>query len=307
MGLFWRASLVAYSLLAVVLVACARTGDTEPQAQKAMVVTTIYPLQFFASEIGGDSVQVINLVPPGVEAHDWEPAPQDIARIDKARLFVYNGAGFEPWAERVLANTKSSGLLVVNTSRGILAGEGSQEVQQGLNPHFWLDPVLGQYQAQLIAEALIRTDPANDAAYQTRYLELQAKLKALDAAFQKGLSTCQRRVIITSHDFFAYVARRYNLEAIPIAGLSPDQEPSPTNMADLARLARTLDVKYIFFETLVSPALAQVLAREVGAQTLVFNPLEGLTQEELSDGLNYFSVMETNLYNLRLAMGCGIP
>jgi len=286
------------------------------------VVASFYPLYEFAQQVAGERAVVSSLVPPGVEPHDWEPAPQDVARVEKARVFVYNGAGFEPWADRLLANLGSSRPAVVVATDGIellradLPGHdrdrGSAGQPPGVvarasardDPHVWLDPLLAQREVEAIRAALAKADPDNAASYTENARVFTERLRALDQRYQRGLAGCARREIVASHASFAYPAKRYRLTEVPIMGLSPESEPSPAQLAQIVRFARRHDVKFIFFETLVSPKLAQTLAREVRAQTLVLNPVEGVTREDQAAGRGYVELMEDNLRNLRTALGC---
>lgn len=283
---------------------------------KTRVVATIYPLAFFAQQVGGSAAEVIGLVPAGVEAHEWEPSPRDMGAIEKASVFVYNGAGFEPWAERVRGIVKPDRPVMVDASAGLELlkaleqqrgpGRGGRPAQEAaaFDPHVWLDPVLAQAQALRIQEGLAKGDPAHGSVYQENVRRLLQRLRDLDEQFRAGLAQCQKRTFFTAHAAFGYMAQRYSLEMESITGLTPEASPSPARLGELTRLARERGMQYIFFETLTSPEVARTLAREIGAQTLVLNPIEGLTQEEAQSGHDYFTLMEANLANLRKALQC---
>jgi zinc transport system substrate-binding protein len=265
------------------------------------VITSFYPLAFFTQQIGGDLVDVQTLVSPGIEPHDFEPTPQDIARIQKAKLFIYNGAGLETWAPRLTAELPAE--KKVNPSAKIeLIQTNKQPVLY--DPHVWINPHLATQQVDTIAAALLQVDPSHKEIYQKNATALKTKLGNLDGQFHQGLEHCQRRTIVTSHDAFKYLAQEYHLNVISISGLSPDEEPTPQKLAEISNLVKAQQIKFIFFETLVSPKLAQTIAQETGAQTLSFNPLEGLTTEEIAHGQDYFSVQEQNLKHLRQALDC---
>lgn len=266
-----------------------------------LVVASFYPLYEFARQVAGDRAEVVFLVPTGVEPHDWEPSPQDVARLRQAAAFVYNGAGLEPWAETLVKALGDPGPVLVNATAGValLPAEGP-----GPDPHAWLDPVLAQAQVEAIRAGLAKADPDNAERYAGNARAYRERLAALHAAFERGLGWCARREIVVSHAAFAYLARRYGLTMVPVTGLAPEAEPSPAHLAALVRFARRHKVEYIFFETLVSPKLAETLAREVGARTLVLNPIEGLMPEEASAGKDYVALMEQNLENLRTALAC---
>ncbi len=265
------------------------------RASKIPVVTSIYPLFFFAQEIGGDKVNLINLTPPGLEPHDYEPTARDLATIEQSRLLILSG-GFEPWADKIRANLKEKSvrILVAGENLGI----------QSADPHVWLSPTLAKAEAERIADTLTQIDPQNEAYYQTNSQNLHQELDVLEAAYRQSLANCARRDFITSHAAFGHLAQAYGLNQIPIAGLSPDEEPSPKQLAEITNLARSRRVNYIFFESLTSPKLSETLASEIGAQILVLDPLEGLSEKAIMEGKTYFTVMQDNLANLKIALQC---
>lgn len=278
------------------------TGCVQPLQQnsvKIKMVTTFYPLYEFSQRIGGDRVEVSILVPAGVEPHEWEPGPRDIIKIQSAQIFIYNGAGFEPWVEDMLKGIDSERLIVVDFSKG---AELLKEEGEAHDPHIWLDPVFVKNQVDLIEEALIKSDTENEKYYKANAQTLREELTKLDEEIRKELSSTKKKDFIASHSAFSYFAKRYGLKQIAIAGLSPEAEPSPAKIAEIVKIAKENEVKYIFFETLVSPRLSEVIAKEVGAKTLVLNPIEGLSQDEIDKGKTYFTVMLDNLKNLKLAM-----
>jgi zinc transport system substrate-binding protein len=286
------------------------SGSSAQSAKKIEVVTSFYPLYELASTIGGDKIEVSNLVPPGSEPHDYEPSPQDIIRLNNAQLVVLNGAGFESWSGNVVPDLQSKGVTVVELSKSIgelLQGTPESEAtSQGsaTDPHFWLDPVLYQQEARFMGQTLGQIDPSNKDYYAVNAENFANKLQKVADNYQTGLSACPLHSIVTSHAAFGYLAKRYGLTVAAISGLSPDSEPSPRKIAELTDLVKQSGIKYIFTETLLSPKIADTLASEANVQTLVFNPLEGLTKAEMAAGEDYISVMERNLQQLRLALGC---
>lgn len=257
------------------------------------VYTTFYPLYDFTKKIAGDKARVENVVPAGVEPHDFEPAPRDVAGIYHADVFIFLGEPMDPWAKKLERELRSKGVVVVEAGKGLIKEN---------DPHIWLDPILAKEISRRIYAALVEADEGNRSYYEKNLLELEQRFDKLDMEYKETLSRVKRKDIVISHAFLGYLADRYGLNQIPIKGLSPQEEPSPREMAELAELCRKKGVKYIFFETLVSPKLAETLAREVGAETLVLNPLGGLTPEEIKAGEDYFSVMEKNLINLKRAL-----
>jgi zinc transport system substrate-binding protein len=285
--------------LPLLLSACGGGGSGKP-----VVLTSFYPLSFFAAQIAGDRMEVRNLVPAGAEPHDWEPKPKDVADIGKAAVLIYNGAGLEHWIDSVLDAAKSDKRVDIVATDGLTLlppPPGGRDEDLTNDPHVWLDPMLAKEVARTIADGLIAADPAGKATYEQNLAALVANLDGLDTRFRDGLRMCDRREIITSHAAFGYLARRYGLEQIAVEGLSPDSEPTPARIAAVTETARERKATHIFFETLVNPQVAETIAREVGAQTLVLDPIEGVQDERTQ---TYFTVMDENLANLRTALGC---
>ncbi len=288
--------------LAAAALALAACNQSPPAAAKPLAVTSFYPLYEFTRLVAGEHAEVVSLIPPGVEPHDWEPSPQDLKRLRRARVFVYNGAGLEPWVGKLLRDGAMKDAVVVRASEGLplIVPQGGGPP----DPHVWLDPALAQSMVRAIRDGLAKADPAHSGAFSENAKALLQRLQSLDDAFARGLKDCARREVVVSHSAFAYLGQRYGLTVVPVMGLAPESEPSPAQLAAIVKFARQKKVKYIFLEPLVSPKLAETLAREVGARTLVFNPIEGITPEEQAAGKGYVALMEENLKNLRTALEC---
>jgi zinc transport system substrate-binding protein len=263
------------------------------------VVASFYPLYEFASRIGGAHAEVRSLVPPGAEPHDYEPSARDIAALSGVRLLIYNGAGFEPWVDRLLPALPPSVVRVKATAGLPLATIGGAP-----DPHVWLDPVLAQRQADAILRGFDRADPARRAVYQESAAALRDELEALHQRYTATLARCQSRTFVTAHAAFGYLARRYGLTMIAVGGLSREVEPSPARLKQVVLLVRRHGARAIYFDAAASPKVAQTIAREVGVQTRVLNPLERLPPEGQRRGAGYLEVMDENLRQLAQGLGC---
>jgi zinc transport system substrate-binding protein len=296
-----RVLLAAVLIFAVAAGCGARASAGGFEDGKLNVVTAFYPLQFLSERIGGDKVRVTNLTKPGAEPHDVELNPRQVADVADAGLAVHL-AGFQPAVDTAVAQEAKGRAFDVASVVDLLPyADKSRESEGGSkDPHVWLDPVRYSTIAGKLGDRLAEADPANAASYRSRAAELQNQLQDLDAAYAKSLATCRRHELVTSHSAFNYLATRYHLTQVGITGISPEAEPSPQRLADVAKTARATGTTTIFFETLVSPKVAETIAREVGATTAVLDPLEGLT-DSTSD---YFSVMRSNLTALTTALGC---
>lgn len=299
---------VAVIISAVVILTGKKNQDvpTSTVTTGIKVATSFYPLAEFAKQVGQERMEIINIVPAGAEPHDFEPSPQDIVKIYSTKLFIYNGSGFDPWAKKIIPELEKRGIVVINMTQRFDLLENIDREEEGgrYDPHIWLDPVLAKKEVEIIRDAIKSIDPAGSTTYNSNAQRYLAKLSELDKKYKTGLASCSIRDVVASHAAFGYLAKRYNLNVVSIASLSPEEEPSPRKIVEISKFARKNNINYIFFETLVSPKLAETIANEIGAKTLVFNPIEGLTQKELADGKNYLSIMEENLGNLRQALIC---
>lgn len=272
---------------------------------KLNVAASFYPLAHIVAEIGGQHVSVKNILPPGAEPHDYEPSPQQFVELGKSNLFIFNGGHFEPWASTWEKGASTKPERVLNMVDELARRQNSL-IKKGdeVDPHVWLDPVIYKQEIEIIRDVLIEIDPENTSAYQANANQLIDSVNELDQRFREGLRECAKHEVIVSHDAFGYLAEQYGFSIIPIAGISPDEEPSPRDIARIADIAREKGLEYVFFETTVNPRLSETIAREVGATTLVLNPLENLTADEVQSGEHYHTIMEKNLVNLRKALAC---
>src|SRR5262245_22182316 len=269
----------------LILAGCARPHTLSPDGV-IRVVASFYPLQYVAEQVGGDQVRVTSLTQPGVEPHDLELSPRQVASVYDADLVVYLG-GFQPAVDEATLQDAADRAFDVADSvplrpAVVLSGRTGEAVENSAakgdkDPHIWLDPTLLATVAKAVADRLAVIDPDNARAYHGRASALQTQLSTLDVEYQQGLYDCARRDIVVSHAAFGYLAQRYRLNQIPITGLSPDAEPNPRTLASVANQAKAHSATTIFFESLASPKVAQTVAKEVGAVTAVLDPIEGLT------------------------------
>jgi zinc transport system substrate-binding protein len=272
---------------ALLLAGCGAGGS----GGKNSVVAAFYPLAYAAERIGGPRYHVENLTPPGAEPHDLELTPREVGRIVNATVVLYLSHGFQPAVSKAVeqARGRKVDVLAGLPLHRNLGGEAGLTA----DPHVWLDPLLFARIGTKIGAALHRPSSA-----------FVADMRRLDQAYRNGLRDCKRREIVTSHAAFGYLAARYGLEQVAITGLAPESEPSPQQLAHVVEVVRRTHATTVFFETLVSPRLAETVAREVGARTAVLDPIEGLTPDEQKRGDDYLTVMRRNLVALRKALAC---
>jgi zinc transport system substrate-binding protein len=307
-----RPNLVACGLAlltgaALVLAACGGDDDAASADGRVDVVAAFYPLAEAVRQVGGDAVHVTDLTPAGAEPHDLELTPGQVDELEGAHLVVAMGHDFQPALEDIAGRRDADETVFVLDDLSIDAGDKSVEEggANALDPHVWLDPELMQEIVATVAGALGRIDPERAQSYAANAQQYSEELAALDQEYAQGLAHCERDEIVTAHEAFGWLAKRYGLEQHAIAGIAPDQEPSADRIAELSDLAEKDGVTTIFTETLVSPRVAETLAREAGGlKSETLNPLEGLTDDEIERGADYVSVMRDNLASLREALGC---
>jgi zinc transport system substrate-binding protein len=278
-------------------------------------VTTLFPLQEFTRAVGGENVQADLLLPPGAEPHAWEPKPGDVVKVFKADLFVYIGPAMEPWAKDLLKAVQGSHLTVVEASKGLplLPAKESHKGPASdkplhADPHIWLDFSLDRIILGKIATAFSQKDPSRSSAYFANAERYKAKLADLDQKYKAGLASCQqRRFFVGGHSAFAYLARRYGLEQTTLYGVSPNAEPTPKRLTEVIQAARNQGVRVIFFEELVNPKLARLLAKEAQIGTKPLYNGANLTRDQLRSGVTFLQLMESNLENLRQGLLCEYP
>ena len=311
----WLSGVISLSLCASLLAGCSfasssssETGGTDSEAagQKLNVYTSFYTMYDFAGKIGGDKITVTNLVPPGTEPHDWEPTPNDIVGLEKADVFVYNGAGMEHWVDGVLDSLQNKDLVTVEASHGIslLEGHGhdedeeeheEEEEEHSTDPHVWLSPVNAKKEMESIKNALVQADPENKEYYEANYAKYAEEADKLDQEWKDMTASLKNKDLIVAHQAFGYLCQTYGLNQVAIEGLSPDSEPDAARMADIIEFAKERKITTIFFEELVNPKVAETIAKATGAKTAVLSPIEGLSEESQTAGDEYFSIMRKNL------------
>lgn len=302
-------------LLTLALATAGCSAFADDGTSGVQVAAAFYPLQYVAERVAGDHADVENLTTPGKEPHDLEPTIKETATIALADLVVHE-RGLQPAIDDAI--DQNAGGYVVDAAQVVglepfgFEGHDDHEADDGhdhdhegidgdLDPHFWLDPMRMATLGDAVADALSDVDPDHAADYAANAASLRTDLEALDASYTTGLADCERHTIVVSHDAFGYLAE-YGVEVAPVAGLSPDAEPTPADLADLQQLITDDGITTVFGERLASPRLTQSLADDMGVKTAVLDPIEGLTDQTTDD--DYLSLMRQNLAAIQEANGC---
>jgi zinc transport system substrate-binding protein len=312
MILMTRSAAILLPAALLTLSACGAAAPSD--SGKPQVVVSFYALEYVAEQVAGEAADIQTLTQPGVDAHDLDLKPSQIADIASADLMVYL-EGFQPAIDEAVAQSAGDHILEVGAAAELIdAAAESDEAEADEDehadeddhdqhdPHFWQDPSRMTLVADAVAERLGESFPELADQFRKNATALADEMSTLDEEFRSGLAECTRREFVTTHQAFGYLADAYDLTEIGINGINPDGEASPARIAEVHRLAREHGVTTIFFETLTSPAVAEAIAGDLGLKTAVLDPLEGVTEN--SPGEDYASIMRANLEALRLANDC---
>ncbi len=281
--------------------------NPKSNSQKITIVTTLFPLYDFAKNIGQDRVEVFLLLPPGVEAHTFEPKPSDVVKINNSDIFIYTGQFMEPWAHDIIKGISGKNVGIVDSSVGIelIKEEEQGGKQKGIDPHIWLDFDNDKIIIDNITRTISEKDPAHADFYQKNANEYKNKLTQLDTKYKTTLAKCaSHEIIYGGHAAFAYMGKRYGLVFKSAYGVSPDSEPSAQELTRLVGHIKKDNIKYVFFEELVNPRVAETLVKETGAGLLILNPGHNLTKKDFEKDISFILVMEKNLTNLATGLKC---
>jgi len=287
--------LLTASALAGLLVSCAGSGSSDGKVQ---VVGSFYPLAWAAQRVGGERVDVVDLTPPGVEAHDTNLSARQVAQVQGANVVLLLGyLGFQPQVEA--AARRASGRVVL-VDRGMKL-RPSQERGLSADPHVWLDPVLMERIVRTVSATLASADRAGKDGYERRTGATLHALEVLDASYRSTLRSCRFTSFVTTHEAFGYLADQYGLHQIGIEGLTPEAEPSADQLRTAeAAIRQGRAAPAVFYEgTAEGERIGKSVAGSVGATalplgTLEFDPAPG----------DYLSVMRANLSSLEKGLQC---
>lgn len=328
------AALAGLALVATATLAGCSTqsaGGSSDESDGVTVLASFYPLQYVAQQIGGDLVTVDNLTPPAAEPHDLELSPAQVREVGTADLVVYL-SGFQNAVDEAIETRAPEHVVDAADAAGLVehaeeaeeehAGETEEEhaeeehpeeggVEDGqehghgaTDPHFWLDPSRLAAVGKVVADELAAADPEHADEYAAGAQRLGQQLDELDQEFADGLAACQGATLVTSHAAFGYLADRYALEQVGISELDPEVEPSPARLREIGDIVEERGIKTLYSETLVSPKVTETLASDLGVNTAVLDPLEGLSEEATAAGDDYVTVMQANLAALEEGLVC---
>lgn len=319
--------------LVLFLAAC---GKSEEKAQntdeKVQIYTTVYPLQYFAERIGGESVHVSSIYPAGANEHTFEPTQKDMMALADADLFFYIGLGLEGFVEnakKTLADEEVNMIATVDAISDEQLEEAAHEEEEAtstdshdhehesessedhsheghdhgdIDPHVWMSPKISQSLALSIKDSLVEISPGQQETFEKNYDELVSDLQQLDADFEEMAHNAPNKTFFVSHSAFGYIANTYGLEQLAVAGLNSQDEPSQKELTKLIDLAEEKNIEYILFEQNVSSKLTEVIQKEIGAESLVLHNLGVLSKEDIQNKETYFTLMNRNLETLRTVL-----
>lgn len=290
-----------------------RDTKTQGQAKKLTIVTSLFPIYDFTREIARDKVNINLLLPPGVEPHSFDPRPTDIAALHNADIFIYTNIYMEPWIDDILKGIGNQNLLIIDSSKGIKFlkeknnhAHDKKHKHSSLDPHIWLDFTNAMVMVDNILEGLIKKDSHNADFYKNNVAQYKTRLVQLDEKFKKSLISCKKNIFVSGgHLSFSYLAEKYNIRYISVyESLSPDAEPTPKQLSKIIGIMKQNDLRHIFYEELITPRIAETIARETGGSLLMLHAAHNISRNEFISGETFISLMEKNLENLRTALQC---
>jgi zinc transport system substrate-binding protein len=303
------------SISTLILVGCGQEDSDSNADGKLTIYTTLYPLEYFAERIGGEHVTAESIIPPGSDAHSFEPTTKTMTELAESDLFIYNGAGMEGFADAAKDTLKNEDVMTLEAAEGIHFDETKEEHEEhadeegheghdhgNVNPHIWIDPNLAIQQAENIKHALIEIDPDNKKIFESNFASLEEELLALDKEFREMADSAPKKEFLISHDAYSYWESRYGLEQLSVSGLSPSQEPTQKQLEDIIETAKSYNLKYMLFEQNATPKPAKAVQRELGLETLRIHNLSVLTEEDIENDETYFTLMEQNIQTLEKAL-----
>jgi len=279
------------------------------ESEKIVIVTTLFPLYDFVKNIGGEYVAVSLLLPPGTEAHDFDPTPQDMSRIVSSDIFVYTGKFMEPWAEDIMQSIDRNDLVVIDASTDVVmqasVSSDSNEPMGSLDPHIWLDFENDTKIIHSLVKVLSMKDPLHKTIYEERGERYIEKINSLDNAYKNSLAQCAtREIVYGGHYAFGYLAKRYHLDYVSAQGISPDAEPTANDMILLVEQVRKNNIPVIFYEELNSSKIAETLASETNTMLLPLNAGHNITKRDVEGNTSFIDIMEQNRKNLTMGLHC---
>jgi len=288
-------------------------SEGETGTEKLKIVTTLFPQYDFVRQVAGDKVEVTLLVPPGVEAHAYEPTPQDIVTIQKSDLFIYTGEVMEPWAHKIIETVGTENIQVIEATSGIAlldeddesdnheAEDHDDHNHEGSDPHVWLDPIYAQQMVDNIVNGLIKASPENVDLFKSNADTFKYELQSLHEDFEQIFEHTKYDTIMSGGHFaFGHFIERYGLKyESPYNGFAPDAEPTPKRIAQLIESIKASGIKSIYYEELVDPKVAKIVAEEADAEMLMLHAAHNLSKKELNSGITYIEIMRNNMENLK--------
>lgn len=323
---------ILFLLVGIVLFSgCSKAADTKNAAKEdenkegLKVYASVYPMYDFAKKIAGDKLDVEMLMPQGTEPHGWEPDTDTIKNLENADMLIYNGAGLEDWTDKVIDSLSNKNLKVVEASEGVELiksshdheeeehdheaaeenknHEAHEEEHEGHNhgpmdPHVWTSPKNAKIEMENIKNAFCELDKENADYYESNYEKYAKMLDELDAKYSEKLSALPNKTIVVSHEAYGYLCKDYGLNQLGIKGVNAETEPDAKKMAEIINYVKENKITTIFTEELIDPKVSKIIADETGCVVKVLSPIEGLSEEQIKNKEDYFSIMEENLENL---------
>ena len=311
-------------------------AKTVEKKEGLKVYASVYPMYDFAKKIAGEKLDVEMLMPQGTEPHGWEPDTDTIKNLENADMLIYNGAGLEDWTDKVIDSLSNKNLKVVEASEGVELIKSSHNHEEEehdheaaeenhnheaaennhnhetheedheheghnhgpMDPHVWTSPKNAKIEMENIKNAFCELDKENADYYESNYEKYAKMLDELDAKYKGKLGDLPNKTIVVSHEAYGYLCKDYGLNQLGIKGVNAETEPDAKKMAEIISYIKENKITTVFTEELIDPKVSKIIAEETGCEVKVLSPIEGLSEEQIKNKEDYFSIMEENLENL---------
>jgi len=305
------AQFLGCAALSGLLMSCGGTQDSTvtPVADRLIVAASFYPIAEIVQRVGGDDVQLLALTPPGVEPHDSELSAKQLEELSNADIVFFIGGGFQPDLEKAIASLPDTAIAIdLLKSVDLISAEddteGHDHGHSDTDPHVWLDPANMVKMSAIVSQEIAKAKASLTSALTNRQTEYANELNEVGSLIDTTFATCERKELVSAHDAFTYFTKRANLNAVPISGVDPENEPSAKELEATAKTARDKDVTTVFFEEVFPKAFADTVAKAIGASIDSINAVETISQSDLDSGATYSSIMKSNITKISIALGC---
>lgn len=293
--------IVALLMVLFLLTGC---NNIEKSEDKITIVTTLFPQYDFCRQIVGDRAEVVLLLPPGMESHNFEPGIGDIKTISESDLFIYTGENMEPWAHKIIKTVPNAKILDASTNINLCAHEHTNEEHHNhgeKDPHIWTSPLNAKIMTKNIIEALCEIDPKNSKIYKDNGEKYLAELDTLDSEFSQLAQECKNITLCHGGKFaMSYLSEHYGFIFLAAYdSCASSQEPGAMRVKEIVDTINKQQLNGVFCQELNQGRIAETISEETGVPVYTLHTCHNLSKKEFEQGETYISLMKKNVENIK--------